>query len=190
MNCTEQTTLIVTQFDTLSKWSAVIWQLNGKPADLTGKTVQFAMDDGEGTDIVVATTDGVTVQPEKSFEFDITRNRVVDYSHDVEATYQLMLSTTGALPPELSTSRRYYAVLIDETSFKLSLTRNGPPISISDGGTGTHSYTVLGSVEYQPSDEAVENVGDYYGWFIVVSAGKTAHCPNGRTLRIKVVAGN
>jgi hypothetical protein len=166
MNCADQTVLVVTQGDTLSRWSAIIWQLNGKPADLSGKTVKFALDDGSGTDIVVATTVGVTVHPERACEFDATRKRAIDYSHDVEAHYHLMLTTTGVLPPELSTSRRYYPTLIDETSFKLSLTRNGPPINISDAGTGSHSYIVVGSVEYQPSDEAVEDTGDYFAWFI------------------------
>ena len=53
----------------------------------------------------------------------------------------VVLSTTGTLPAGLSTGTDYWVISAEaENTFKLSTSREGSVINITDAGTGTHSY--------------------------------------------------
>ena len=82
---------------------------------------------------------------------------------------QLILTTTTTLPAGLTTSTRYYVRDPEPNRFKLSLSPNGSLIDVTDTGTGTHSYYVVGSVQYTFLAGGNDTVGRYAAWFTLTS---------------------
>lgn len=94
--------------------------------------------------------------------FDNTTERVNDTAHGLQNGQKVKLSTTGALPSELSTSTIYYVVGEAANYFQLSLTLGGSAVAFSDDGSGTHSYTI--------ADELVI-AGSYCGGITAADSG-------------------
>lgn len=55
---------------------------------------------------------------------------------------KVRLTTTGTLPAGLAVATDYYVILISDTSIKLSATRGGSPVDITDAGSGVHTIAV------------------------------------------------
>lgn len=54
---------------------------------------------------------------------------------------RVSFTTTGTLPAGLLLNKGYHIVEVSGDVFKLSLTRGGTAVSITDAGTGTHTIT-------------------------------------------------
>ncbi len=78
--------------------------------------------------------------------------------HVLETGQYVQLVSTGRLPGGLQPDTRYYVQSISPTVFRLSLTRGGPPVDITDTGTGEHIYIEEGvsRPEHQPRDITVD----------------------------------
>jgi hypothetical protein len=52
------------------------------------------------------------------------------------------------------------------------------PITIAGAGTGTHTFYIVGSVQYDFSVTAAGTVGNFRGWFTGVTGGEIATFPD------------
>lgn len=133
------------------------------PIDLSANTTKITIEKNDGTAVVTAATTGLTVQPTQNFTADATTDRLTRYEHGVRNGDQLLLTTSAAdLPAGLSTGVRYFAIQVTEVSFQVSLSPDGAPVDITDAGTGTHSFAIVGSGSYLP--QSAYAVGIYRVW--------------------------
>ncbi len=63
---------------------------------------------------------------------------------------------------------RYFVVQQNPISFGLAATPDGAEIDITSAGSGTHSFTVVGSGQYLP--QSTYAVGIYNAWILLVGA--------------------
>lgn len=148
------------------------------PIDLTGDTVKFAMEATDGTSIVAATATGVTAHPTQTFTASASTDLLTANAHRVQYGDQVVVSNSGgALPAGLVTATRYFAVQVGPNTFGLSSVYGGALIDITDAGTGTQSFYVVGSVQYAFSSAAVANAGYYRGWFTLTSGSNVETWP-------------
>jgi len=78
--------------------------------------------------------------------------------HSLLTGQYVQLTTNGVLPGGLLPDTRYYVQSISSNSLRLSLTRGGPPVDITDAGTGEHVYIEEGvsRPEHQPRNIVVD----------------------------------
>ena len=81
-----------------------------------------------------------------TFTVDVTNDYIVKTNHDLSADDTITLSTTGTLPGGLSASTTYYVIEVDDDNFKVSTSKGGTAVDITDSGTGTHTYDAEVSV--------------------------------------------
>jgi hypothetical protein len=154
--------------DTLLPLNAVILR-NGLPFDVSSYTVKFEQEEDDGTSITAATATGITKHPTQSFTADTTYDTIKANEHGVKEDDQIVVASTTTLPTGLSASTRYYAYDVTPNTFKLSTFPGGNvPIDITGAGSGTHTFYVVGSVQYIFPDAAVDEAGQFRGWFTVV----------------------
>jgi hypothetical protein len=155
--------------DTLLPLNAVILR-DGLPMDISSYTVKFEQEEDDGTSITAATATGITKHPTQSFTADTTYDTIKANEHGVKEDDQIVVANSGgALPTGLAASTRYYAYEVTPNTFKLSTFPGGNvPIDITGAGTGTHTFYVVGSVQYIFPDAAVDEAGQFRGWFTVV----------------------
>lgn len=139
------------------------------PVDLSAYTVKVTVEQEDGTSIVSEATTGVTVQPTQTFTASATTDLLTCYEHGVQQGDQVLLTTTGTLPAGLSLATRYFVIQRSDISFGLSALPNGKQIDITDAGSGTHTFAVVGSGQYSP--QSTYAVGKYRVW--VVLSGST-----------------
>lgn len=178
----------ITKGNTRTPYGMILTQ-DDQPIDLTGLTVAFTMRDSAGTAIVDADAENVTVQPTLAFTVDATSNWVKHNNTRVENGDQVILSNSGgALPAGLAASTRYFVIEKTPNAFKLAETPNGPVVDITGAGTGTHSYAIVGSVQYSFEPEDVANEGTYWVWFTVTESSKDDTFPvDGRKRKVVIV---
>lgn len=139
----------------------------GKPVDLTGKTVKFQLWDSTNTVKQAETATGVTAHPTATFTADATNDWLVCSDHKAKNGMQVVVSTTTTLPGGLAASTRYFVVNATENNFQLATTHSGGPIDITSAGSGTHSFYIVGSVQYQQLSADVDTEGRFNGWWTV-----------------------
>ena len=182
------------QYDTLIPWSFYVADVDGAVLDLSGYTVKFhAWKDSTcpATDLVAETATGVTVQPTKTFTSDITTNIQSLYcvNHGLRVGMQLLLTTTTTLPTGLTLSTRYFVQRINGHNFWLCKQQGGNAIAITDAGTGTHSFAILGHVQYQPQAADVDTVGAFRCELKLYTGSDAKTIPGDNTgIVLKVVA--
>lgn len=153
--------------DTLTPWSIYISEFNGTVPDLDDyDSVEFhAWSDAAcpATDLVAWTSSNVTSQPTKAFASDTTVGIKSLYcvNHGLRTGMQVKLTTSGTLPTGLATASRYYVVRVNGHNFWLCKQRTGTPIEITDTGSGTHNFEILGHVQYQPQAADVDTAGAF-----------------------------
>jgi hypothetical protein len=178
----------ITRGDTRTPYGLLLTQ-SGNPIDLTGLTVAFTFVADDGTVVVNANTSHVTVQPEFTFTVDQANNWIRHNGTPAQKGDQVVFSSTTALPQGLAAGTRY--VVLEKPSpncFRVAETMGGPAIDIKSDGTGTHSYRLIGSVQYAWQDADVAEPGTYWAWFGVTEAGKTDTFPvDGRKRKVVVV---
>lgn len=163
--------------DTLTPLNRVL-RLNGDPVDLSAYTVKFMMEEDDGTSVLAATATGVTAHPTQTFTA-ATTDIITCNGHGVKEGDQIVLSNSGgALPAGLATATRYFPREITPNTFKVSLTPNGGDVDITGTGTGTHSFYVVGSVQYDFLAATVDEAGLFRGWFQISASSETMHFPD------------
>lgn len=182
------TTHSVTVGDTLRPLGVIITR-NGKPFDISSYTVKVRGYNDDGTAWIAETTTGVTAQPTTTFTASASSDWLVSNDHSVREGDQVVLSNSGgALPAGLAASTRYFARDVTPNNFRLAVTPDGSVVDITDAGTGTHSYYVVGTVQYDFQAADVDTAGTYWLWFGLYSGSERETVPHdGRRLRIEVV---
>ena len=157
--------------DILRPLNAILYS-GENPIDLatpTAYTVKFQMEgETNGTSEIADTATGISIQPTATFT-GATTDWLTANNHGLKDGDQLILSSTTTLPAGLATSTRYYVRDPEPNRFKLSLSPNGSLIDVTDTGTGTHSYYVVGSVQYTFLAGGNDTVGRYAAWFTLTS---------------------
>lgn len=178
----------VTKGNTRTPIGALLTQ-GGKPVDLGSLTVQAVIEDDAGEAVQAATSTGVVKHPTSTFTVDVSGNLILSNDHRVNAGDQVIVSSSTTLPAGLSAATRYFARDVEDNSFALATTRHGPIVAITDAGTGTHSYYVVGSVTYDFASGNVDEAGTYWLWFVVTdgSSEKDTFPHDGRKVKIEVV---
>lgn len=148
------------------------------PIELDGLVVEFKMESTTGTAKVAQTSSNVTIQPTLNFTANPTTDKIKAVAHNLSKGMMLQLSNSGgALPGGLEATERYFIIDTEPDYFKLSASPNGAKIDITGEGTGTHSFYVVGHVQYQWQSADVDTAGVYRCWFIVKDSGKPEHFP-------------
>lgn len=174
--------------ETLLPLNAVI-KLNGNPVDLSGYTVKFELEEDDGTAVLAATTTGVTAHPTQAFTVDTSADTLKCNGHGVREHDQVIVASTTTLPSGLAASTRYHAVNVTPNSFQVASTPGGAAIDITSSGTGTHTFYVVGSVQYDFAAATVDEAGVFRGWFTIVSGSEQHSFPDDEYgIPIEVVA--
>lgn len=148
------------------------------PLDLTDYTVQFEMEgEASGTSKVARSAAGVTKQPTQTFTANATTDLLTCVGHGVQEGQQVVLATQTTLPAGLATATRYFAKDVTPNAFRLSAVPGGVAINITDAGTGTHTFYVVGSVQKVFLAADVDTAGRYSAWWTVFSGSDFAAAP-------------
>jgi hypothetical protein len=181
--------ITVTKGDTLLPINSVI-TIDGNPVDLSAYTckVFFVNKSSSAVEVNNATT-GVTAHPTQVFTASASTDRLTCNGHGVKTTDQIVVATSGTLPTGLAVATRYFPVDISPNAFKLTDVPGGAPIDIAGAGTGTHTFYVVGSIQYDLQTADVDTVGDYYLHFTLWSGSEKTTVPyDGDTFTVHVVA--
>ena len=184
---------IVQRANTRTPLARVLMQ-GDQPVDMTGLTGKVFGEKDNSDAWIAETTTGVTAQGTSTFTtntadgFDRLRHNGTLAKNGM----QIVVSTTTTLPAGLSASTRYFVREADPNGFKVSLTPNGATIDITDAGTGTHSYYIVGMVQYDFQTADVATAGTFWLWFNVYNGSEYDTFPvvrqgNNRGLRVEVV---
>lgn len=170
----------ITLGDTLEPLNTVLKNGNGDPYDLALYTVKFEMRTPAGVVELAATTTGVTKHPTQTFTVDTSDSTVKCVGHGVKNGDQIAVSNSGgALPTGLAASTRYFVVDRDANSFRVASRDGGPYIAISAAGSGTHSFYVFGSAQFDPASANVDTAADYHGRWTLDIGGEIKTLPEG-----------
>ncbi len=165
--------------DTLTPLNAKILR-NSNPVDLAGLTVKMQIESEAGVSLLAETATGVTAHPTQTFTA-ATTDIITCNGHGVSQDDQLILSNSGgALPAGLATATRYFARDVTPNTFTLAASPGAAVVDVTGTGTGTHSFYVVGSVQYDFSTVAAATVGRYRAWFTVYSGSEFDTYPPNR----------
>lgn len=183
-------TTTITKGDTLLPLNSVIYASAGNPMDLSDYTVKVLMVNKDSGAVVVNELEtGVTVHPTQNFTANATTDLLSCNAHGMVADLPIVLSTSGTLPGGLTAGVWYYPVQITPTKFAVSETPNGAPIDITSTGSGTHSFCVVGSVQYDWQSGDVDETGNFYLHFRIYDDNERVTAPHdGDTWLIQIVA--
>ena len=174
-------TLPVTQTrrkdDTRTAIGGRLMRPGGVALNLTGLTVQFKLLNADGTFKVAITAAGVTIQPTSAFTASDTTDRLTAVNHLLKNGDEVLLTTTDTLPAPLALATRFFVVEATKHTFKLATIENGDPIDLTDTGTGTHSFELVGAVTYTPLAADVNTSGRFYAYFVIDASGALDHFP-------------
>lgn len=168
--------------DTQHAVSAICY-LNGRPYDWTSKSASTVLEEEVGTAITEAGT--TTAHPTQTCTAGTGSNGDEDFircrAHGVEEGDQIVFATSGTLPTGLTAGTVYYAVSVQPNEFKVSTVPTGVPVDITaSSGTGTHTFYIVGSIQYAYHADEVDTASPVRGWFVSTSSGKTTHFPADR----------
>lgn len=162
--------------DTLRPLNVIIGDDTG-PLDLSAYTVKFLLKDSANTMLLNDVTTGITSQPTQNFTADTSLDTIKCNNHGAKNGQQVLLTTTGTLPAGLSLSTRYYVIEADDNSYQVSLRRNGTKVDITDTGTGTHSFAIVGSCQMDFASTEVDAVLGMKAWFRLFSGAEVDTFP-------------
>lgn len=179
----------VTVGDTLLPLNAVLRHANGDPIDLSAYTVKAVMELSDGTSELAATETGVTVHPTQTFTAEADDEYLTCRAHGVEEGDQIIVANSGgALPTGLAASTPYFAINVTRNKFQLSTLPDGPAINITADGSGTNTFYVVGSVQFDFASTNVDTAQVQRFWFQLSSGAELKHLPEGdRWIEVRVV---
>lgn len=85
-----------------------------------------------------------TTVPVQAFTSAFATDIFTSNGHGLVNGDQITVTTATALPAGMSLTTVYYVISATTNTFKLSTTKGGSSINITDNGTGTHTYHLLG----------------------------------------------
>jgi len=141
----------------------VLKTAEGTPVDLSSSTVTLTVKTADATGTTKVAAQSATVQPTQTFTADATTNLITANYHKAANGDQVVVSTTGTLPTGLAASTPYFVIEKGPNTFKLATTYDGAEIDITGAGSGTHSFYIVGSVQYSMAAADVDTAGYYSG---------------------------
>jgi hypothetical protein len=163
--------------DTITPLNCVLYS-NGNPVNLAAYTVKFEYEEEDGTVLQAATTTGVTAHPTQTFTALASTDLLTCNGHGLQDGDQIIVATQTTLPGGLTASTRYFARDVTPNAFRLAETPGGINVNLTDAGTGTHTFYVVGSVQYDFQSGDVDAAGRFRGWFTTVSGSEIQTYPN------------
>lgn len=161
---------------------------NGSPVDLASLTVKMQIEKDDGTAMLAETATGVTAHPTQTFTA-ATTDWLTCNAHGAQDNDQIVVSTTTTLPTGLAASTRYFVRDSTPNMFKVCLFPGDAAIDITGAGSGTHSFYIVGSVQYDFSSAAVASEYTGRGWFTVYTGAEFDSYPQDKAgIRIEVLA--
>lgn len=167
----------ITIGNTLLPLNTVLRHGNGDPIDLSAYTVTVEMETDAGASELAETATGVTAHPTQAFTVDATLDILKCNGHGVKENDQIVVASTTTLPAGLAAATRYFARDITPNAFKLEALPGGGVVNITDTGTGTHTFYVVGSVQMDFAAANVDTAGLYRLWFILTASTEKKHMP-------------
>lgn len=161
------------------------------PVDLAGKTLKVfgKKDDGSAW---IAEADA-TAHPTRAFTVDTTDDWIIDNDNLAANGDQIVVSNSGGgLPSGLTAATRYFVRDRQPNRFRVSLSPGGDIVDITSAGTGTQSYYIVGSGQYDFADDDVAEAGTFWLWVRVYDGSEFDTFPilrkaNDRGLRVDIV---
>jgi len=152
---------------------------NGKPVDLTGKTVKFRLLDSAGA-VAVDWTAAEGVQD--TFAVTFADGRAEAIGHEARNGDQIELETSNTLPTPLVEGDRYFVRDAGPNEFKLGDRPSGS-VTPSGAGSGTHTAKIIGSTTIVVPESI--QAGSYRLWLrIEGDASETFGHPEGVALQV------
>lgn len=164
--------------DTLTPIGMTLIQ-SENPVDLAGKTLKFvAYDSVSGTAVVTETASNVTAHPTFTFTADTTENRLKCNGHVAREGDQVVVSSTVTLPTGLAASTRYFVRDVEKNSFRVAEYETGDVVDITAAGSGTHSFYVVGHVQYDWQTADVASKRQMRAFFKVFDGSESQTFPS------------
>jgi hypothetical protein len=163
----------------------VIVELNGQQVDLSAYTPTLRIEDESGT--VIQASASVTSHPTQAFTASGTTALATRNSHGVKEGQQVIVATDGTLPSGLAASTRYFAVQVNPNTFGLAATPGGISV-IAGAGTGSHTFYVVGSLQYDFAAGDVDAAGYFRAWVILTASAETHTFPADGHIPIEIQA--
>jgi hypothetical protein len=161
----------------------------GNPIDLAGLTVKMQIEKDDGTSVLPETATGVTAHPTQNFTVDTTNDYILCNAHGAQDYEQVVVSSTGTIAPGLVVATRYFVRDAYANGYKVSSVPGGAAIDITGAGSGTHSFYIVGSVQYDFSTASVASAFTGRGWFTVYTGSEFDSLPtDGAGIMIEVLA--
>jgi hypothetical protein len=176
----------ITIGDTLAPLNTVLSTGDGDPYDLASYTVAFKMELESGTSELAETSTGVTAHPTQTFTAASTGLATCN-GHGVKEGDQIIVATSGTLPSGLAASTRYFAVQVNPNTFGLAATPGGISV-IAGAGTGSHTFYVVGSLQYDFAAGDVDAAGYFRAWVILTASAETHTFPADGHIPIEIQA--
>lgn len=163
-------------------------ELNGDPVNLASYTVKIRIEEEGGTAIVNDSATGVTAHPTQTFTATSAGLALCNgHGLDPQGGQQVIVSSSGTLPAGLAAATRYFAVNVTPNAFGLAATPDGVSV-ITGAGSGTHSFYIVGSLQYDFQSGDVDAAGFFNSWVIIESGGEQHHFPASGQHKIEIQA--
>jgi len=154
------------------------------PVDLTGVTAQFRLVNVLTGAVQVNDAPANVAAPVAFTASGATMNATGHPFNDGES---VTLTTTGALPGNLTGQREYFIVNATANTLQLALIPGGTPITTTNAGSGTHSF-LSGRVTYQWQAGDTLKPATYFGEIRATQAGQPISYPNTRQLVVEILS--
>lgn len=163
--------------------------LNGDPVNLASYTVKMRIEDENGNVVVNDSSTGITKHPTQEFTA-ASSGLATCVSHGVKHGDQIIVANSGgSLPTGLAASTRYFAVDVNPNTFGLAALPDGASV-ITAAGSGTNTFYIVGSCQYDFQAGDVDAAGTFRAWAIIESGSEQHHFPDdelGMAIEIKAV---
>lgn len=126
---------------TQSAWRNVVYFGADADAASIHTNVQAALND---FDYRLDTTAG---RASATFTVDVPTNVCTSTAHGLQDTQAIFLTTTGTLPPPLTTTDLFFVRDKSANTFKLAWSPNGTEIDLLTGESGTHTWNAQADVQ-------------------------------------------
>ena len=164
--------------DTLIPLDA-FFEKNGDPLALSSYTVKAYMKSSPaGTVVLNDVTLGISQEPTQAFTANATTSRITCNGHGAKDGQQIIVASSGTLPAGLLAATRYTVAQRQPNSFSLE-DSNGNPVDITDTGSGSHTFYIVGHARYDFSSASVASAGLHRLWLRVFDgSNEVATFPN------------
>ena len=168
--------------DTNTPITAVLRQ-GGRAVDTSSMTVTFYAINTSDESVTVSYSAASSASA-VVFTADASTDKLTSVNHGLERGDEVVLTTDDTLPAGLALATTYWVVGVADDTFKVSATKNGTPVDVTDAGTGPHYFRHIGKVSYTPTtgEVAEANVGTHMCAFRVENGGAYDHFPHDQTV--------